>query len=61
MLSDWILTTKISVHIPSVVKRGLPEPTRVEIVALIEKATPENTKKRRLNMQLRILTAILKK
>ena len=31
------------------------EPTKVEIVALFEKATPENTKKQ-LNMELRFLT-----
>ena len=30
-------------------------PTKVEIVALSEKATPENTKKQ-LNMELRFLT-----
>ena len=37
------------------------EPTKVEIVALLEKATPENTKKKQLNMQLRFLTASLRK
>ena len=31
------------------------EPTEAEIVALLEKATPENTKKQ-LNMELRFLT-----
>ena len=34
------------------------EPTKVEIVALSEKATPENTKKQ-LNMELRFLTVSL--
>ena len=34
------------------------EPTKVEIVALFEKATPENTKKQ-LNMELRFLTVSL--
>ena len=37
------------------------EPTKVEIVALLEKVTPENTKKKQLNMQLRFLTASLRK
>ena len=36
------------------------EPTKVEIVALSEKATPENTKKQ-LNMELRFLTVSLRK
>ena len=36
------------------------EPTKVEIVALFEKATPENTKKQ-LNMELRFLTVSLGK
>ena len=36
------------------------EPTKVEIVALSEKATPENTKKQ-LNMELRFLTVSLQK
>ena len=34
------------------------EPTKVEIVALSEKATPENTKKQQ-NMELRFLTVSL--
>ena len=28
------------------------EPTMVEMVALLEKATPENTKKKKINMQI---------
>ena len=36
------------------------EPTKVEIVALFEKATPENTK-RQLNMELRFLTVSSRK
>ena len=36
------------------------EPTKVEIVALSEKATPENTKKQ-LNTELRFLTVSLRK
>ena len=36
------------------------EPTEEEIVALLEKATPENTKKQ-LNMELRFLSASLRK
>ena len=36
------------------------EPTKEKIVALLEKATPENTKKQ-LNMELRFLTASLRK
>ena len=36
------------------------EPTKVEIVALSEKTTPENTKKQ-LNMELRFLTVSLRK
>ena len=35
-------------------------PTKVEIAALFEKATPENTKKQ-LNMELRFLTVSLQK
>ena len=50
-LSNWFLqfTTRISAHILCVVKFKMAarfaEPTKVEIVALFEKATPENTKK----------------
>ena len=36
------------------------EPTKVEIVALSEKATPENTKKQ-LNMELRFVAVSLRK
>ena len=36
------------------------EPTKVEIVALSEKETPEN-KKKQLNMELRFLTVSLRK
>ena len=36
------------------------EPTKVEIVALSKKATPEN-KKEQLNMELRFLTVSLRK
>ena len=42
-------TTRISAHITCVVKFKMAarfaEPTKVEIVALFENATPENTKK----------------
>ena len=47
-------TTRISAHILCVVKFKMAarfaEPTEAEIVALLEKATPENTKKL-LNME----------
>ena len=58
-LSNWI-----SAHILCVVKFKMAarfaEPTKVEIVALFEKATPEKIKKQ-LNMELRFLTVSLRK
>ena len=37
------------------------EPTEAEIVALLEKATPENTKKGQLNMELKFVTESVRK
>ena len=57
-------TTRISAHILCVVKFKMAarfnEPTKGEIVALSEKATPENTKKQ-LNMELRFVAVSLRK
>ena len=51
-------TTRISAHILCVEKFKMAarfaEPTEIEIVTLLEKATPEHTKEQ-LNMELRFL------
>ena len=57
-LCDWFLHNQDLSSYPmcSEIQDGeVAKPTKVEIVALSEKATPENTKKQ-LNMELRFLT-----